>query len=254
MALPYSALLWPWRRRSRSRARHARLKDAACTWRPHRYPEFQRHPAGHLGMGSRRALGCGERGPQPARAGGHLGRGHYWPGQPVEGGVEARGGGAPCLRQPRRTAGVGIPGRIWGSRRRGPAYLGFVEQEPHEGGEQQGGGEWGARPQLLGQGGEGGGRGLLGQGHRVRGAHAAGRAAGSAPRLTLAKGARARTARGNSPDAKAAPGHGSRRPALTAPASQSRVAAAAATSPTRAANRLGPGLRSGRLAAPRRQR
>lgn len=51
-------------------------------------------------------------------------------------------------------------------------YLGFVEQEPHEGGEQQRRGERGARPQLLGGGGEGGGGGLLGQRHGVGGAHA----------------------------------------------------------------------------------
>lgn len=109
---------------------------------------------------------------------------------------------------------------------RGPAYLGFVEQEPHEGRKQQGRGERGARPQLLGEGGKRAGGGLLWQGHGVRGAHAGGRAAGSAPRLTLAKGARGCTARSHSPDAKTgevATGHRPPRPAVTATADQPRA-------------------------------
>lgn len=148
--------------------------------------------------------GLGRIAPPPPRPGA---RGRWgWGGRPGE---EAE---AQALR-------VGVP-------ERGPAYLGFVEQEPHEGGEQQGGGERGARPQLLGEGGKGGGRGLLGQGHGVRGAHAGGRAAGSVPRLTLAKGARGRTARCHGPDAEAgeaATGHRPRRPAVTAPAGRPRA-------------------------------
>lgn len=111
---------------------------------------------------------------------------------------------------------------------KGPAYLGFVEQEPHEGGEQQGRGERGARPQLLGEGGKWGGGGLLGQGHGVRGAHAGGRAAGSAPRLTLANRARGSTARSHGLDAQAseaATARRPRRPAVTAPAGRPRAPA-----------------------------
>lgn len=67
-----------------------------------------------------------------------------------------------------------------GGPRKGPAYLGFVEQKPHEGGEQQGRGQRGARPQLLGESGKGGGGGLFGQGHGVGGTHAAERAVGYA--------------------------------------------------------------------------
>lgn len=76
-----------------------------------------------------------------------------------------------------------------GGPRKGPAYLGFVEQKPHEGGEQQGRGQRGARPQLLGESGKVGGGGLFGQGHRVGGTHAAERAVGYAPNPTrLTKG------------------------------------------------------------------
>lgn len=107
---------------------------------------------------------------------------------------------------------------------KGLAYLGFVEQKPHEGGEQQGRGERGARPELLGEGGKWGGGGLLGQGHGVRGAHAGGLAAGSTPRLTLANRARGVPARCHSPDTKAdeaATGHRPRRPVVTVTAGRS---------------------------------
>lgn len=153
------------------------------------------------------------------------------------------GGGIPCREtQGKERWGLGrIRAQARGGRRRGrgrkpalgvgvwekgPAYLGFVEQEPHEGGEQQGRGERGSRPQLLGEGRKGGGGGLLGQGHGVRGAHAGEGGAGSAPRLTLAKRARGSTARSHGPDAQAgeaATRHRPRRPAVTATAGRPRA-------------------------------
>lgn len=68
-----------------------------------------------------------------------------------------RAGGAPSLPPSRGTAAAGI------------SYLGLVEDEPDEGGDQQGAGHGGAGPQLLVKVGERGG--LLGQRHRVRVPH-----------------------------------------------------------------------------------
>ena len=190
------------------------------------------------------------------------GEGRSLPGDPGKGGVGA--GDPPCPGPARGSRGRegGHPGEeaepqpsALGVPEKGPAYLGFVEQEPHEGGEQQGRGERGARPQLLGEGGKGGCGGLLGQGHGVRGAHADGRAAGSTPRLTLANGARGSTARCHGPDAQAgeaATGHRPRRPAATATAGRTRAPPPQPprrTPPTAPAPALSLSL-SGRLAAP----
>lgn len=150
-----------------------------------------------------------------------------------------RAGVDPGSKQDPQTFSVGGP-------RKGPAYLGFVEQKPHEGGEQQGRGQRGARPQLLGEGGKGGGGGFLGQGHGVGGTHVAERAAGYAPTPTrLTKGLR------GSPRAVPQPGHRSQRRshrtpsvtrgAVTATAGPS-ARSSASTSPPRAANRPGPAL------------
>lgn len=79
---------------------------------------------------------------------------------PAKGARRPRGRGASGESAEPQALCVGVP-------EKGPAYLGFVEQEPHEGGEQQGRGERRARPQLLGEGGKGGGGRLLRQGHGV---------------------------------------------------------------------------------------
>lgn len=131
------------------------------------------------------------------------------PGDPGKRGEKA-GEGHPGDSETRGRLGL-IPGATGpqtfsvGGPRKGPAYLGFVEQKPHEGGEQQGRGKRGARSQLLGESGKGGGGGLFGQGHGVGGTHAAERAVGYAPNPTrLAKGLR------GSPRALLQPGHRSR--------------------------------------------
>lgn len=52
------------------------------------------------------------------------------------------------------------------------SYLGLVYEEPHEGGHQHGAGHAAFSPHLLLEEGEGGGRRLLGYGHRVGLSHA----------------------------------------------------------------------------------